>query len=106
MTSLFTNSEQIFSYGESRDDELLGDFACGGDGATAKAGQVIAIGSDNLFYEAEIVQMSEVAGNSGCGQILEKRHQIGAANTVDVCASRSENWSSSLLERLIHFALQ
>ena len=84
MTSLFTNSEQILSYGKSGDDELLGDSAGGGDGATAEAGEVIAIGAGDFLDEAEVAQASEITGDAGDGHLREKRFQIGTANTTDV----------------------
>jgi hypothetical protein len=41
MTSLFTNSEQILSYGESWDDDLLGYAASGSDGVAADASEIV-----------------------------------------------------------------
>ena len=84
MTSLFTNSEQILSCGKSGDDDLFGDSASGGDGATAEAGQVIAVSTGDLLDEAEVAQASEITGDAGGRQMGKKRFQVGTTHTTDV----------------------
>ena len=84
MTSLFTNSEQILSYGESRDDDLLGQTAGGCDGIATEAGQVVAVSVGDFLDEAEVAQASQVTDDAGCGQGREKRFQTGAAHATDV----------------------
>lgn len=84
MTSLFTNSEQTPSCGESGDDDLLGESAGGGDGAATEAGQVVAIGASDFLDEAELAQAFEIAGDTGGGAIRQERLQIGAAHAADV----------------------
>ena len=66
MTSLFTNSEQILSCGEGRDDELFGESASNSDCAAPEARQVIAVSTGDLFDEAEVAQAFEVTGNGYC----------------------------------------
>ena len=81
MTSLFTNSEQTLSYGESRDDDVFRKFAGSRDGIAADASEVIAVGADDLLDEAEVAQAFEITGDAGGGQVRQVR--FGCRSTVD-----------------------
>lgn len=59
MTSLCTDSDQTLSDGGSRDDDLLGESAGGGDGVAAGSGEAIAIGSAKLPDEADRAQIDQ-----------------------------------------------
>ena len=55
MTLLFTNCEQTLSCRESRNDDLLGNWASGGDSTKTDASEV-AVRADDLLDETEVAQ--------------------------------------------------
>ena len=56
---------------------------CGDDGSSG-AGEVVAVGSGDALYEAEMAQAADLTGQRRRREFLEKRGQIGAANACDV----------------------
>ena len=73
MTSPLTETEQNLSYGESRDDDLLGDTAGGSDGIATGASKVISIRADDLFDQAEVTQAFQITGDARNGQSGQER---------------------------------
>ncbi|MBU0501525.1 MAG: hypothetical protein KJ558_08105 [Gammaproteobacteria bacterium] len=84
MTSLFTKFDQTLSNGECRDDDLLSDAAGGGNGTATGASEVITIGADDLFDQAEITQAFQISGDAGHGQVRQKRFQISSSYAPNV----------------------
>ena len=84
MTQLFTNSDQILSCGESRNDNLFRDTAGCGDGVTADTSQVIAVGIRSFFDELEIAQAFQIPSDAGDRQIGQEGFQIGTTDAADV----------------------
>jgi hypothetical protein len=71
------------SSSHGREDAEAQERARGGDGCTAQAGQVVAIGAGDLLDQTEQAQPSELARHRGRGGV-QPRNQIGAAPAVDV----------------------
>ena len=84
MTLLFTNSDQILSYGKSRDDDLFGNTAGGGDGITAEASQVIAVRVGGSVDEFQVAQTFQVTGDAGDRPVYENGFQVGTTHAADV----------------------
>ena len=62
---------------------MFSEAAASGNGGTAGAGEVVAIGAGDPLDDTELAQAGEVSGE-GCGGARgEQWQEIGAANEVD-----------------------
>jgi len=48
--------------GQSRNDGVFGEAAAGSDGGAASAGEIVAIGAEDAFDDAEMAQTGELSG--------------------------------------------
>jgi hypothetical protein len=48
--------------GQSRNDGVFGEAAAGSDGGAASADEIVAIGAEDAFDDAEMAQTGELSG--------------------------------------------
>ena len=48
--------------GQSRNDGVFGEAAAGSGGGAATAGEIVAIGAEDAFDDAEMAQTGELSG--------------------------------------------
>lgn len=103
MTEIYTFCEQTLSCGsacESGNDDLSGDAASGGNGATAKTGQIMAVAMGDFLDQAELAQTPKVTGHARHGEIGQEARQIGTANALDVELRTLQGAQRRLLRRI------
>ena len=52
---------------------MFGETAAGSDGGAASAGEIVAIGTEDAFDDAEMAQTGELSGEGGGRGLAEER---------------------------------
>ena len=64
---------------------MFGEAAAGSNGGAASAGEVVALGASEAFFDdAELAQTGELSGEGGGRALGEQRPEVGAAQAGDV----------------------
>ena len=85
---------------EGRNDGELGEAGGGGDGRSADAGEVVAVGACDAFDDAELAEAEDPAGDGCRRERCERGHEVGPAHAGDIEGGALERLQEGVIERV------
>jgi hypothetical protein len=85
---------------EGWNDGELSDAGSGGDGGSADAGEVVAVGAGDAFDDAELSETAEPAGDGCRRERCERGREVGPAQAGDIEGGALESEQEGVIERV------